>query len=158
MPPITALLHTENDAIRLGRALEMLYPCDEIVIIDHGSHDGTIKLAHEYGAHVVEAEARALQERYLQHVHHGWILCIDPREAVTESLVATFFEWKSQLAHPSTPFSIHIREETTTGWIARPTPETRLVPANWTRWHGKFPANDPSAVLLEGELLWFAFP
>jgi hypothetical protein len=158
MPAITALLHTENDALRLGRALEMLYPCDDIVIIDHSSQDDTVDLAREYGARVVEAETGISLEQHLQQIRHDWILCLDPRESVTESLAATLFEWKSQPTQPSTPFSIRIREETTTSWIAHPTPQTRLVPANWTHWHGKFPATDSSAVLLEGELLRFTFP
>ena len=37
MPPITALLHTMNDALRLGRTLEMILPCAEILIVDHRS-------------------------------------------------------------------------------------------------------------------------
>ena len=157
MPTITALLHIKNDAIRLGRALEMLYPCDGIVVIDHGSHDGTIKLARKYGARIVEFAAETSQEQCLQHVHHEWILCLDPHESVSESLVATLFEWKSLPTQPSTPFSIRIREETSAGWVAA-SAETRLVPSNWTRWNGRFPTADPSAVLLEGELLRFAFP
>ena len=31
MPPITALLHTKNDSLGLGRALETLLPCSEIL-------------------------------------------------------------------------------------------------------------------------------
>jgi hypothetical protein len=33
MPKITALLHTHNDALRLGRALDSLRPCDEVLVI-----------------------------------------------------------------------------------------------------------------------------
>ena len=56
MPSITALLHTENDALRLGRCLETLYPCDYIHVVDHGSQDGTVPLAREYGARVIAAQ------------------------------------------------------------------------------------------------------
>ena len=37
MPPFTALLHTHNDALRLGRALETLFAGSEILIVDHHS-------------------------------------------------------------------------------------------------------------------------
>ena len=47
MPSITALLHTENDALRLGRALETLYTCDDILIVDYGSRDATVRVARE---------------------------------------------------------------------------------------------------------------
>ena len=52
MPKITALLHTHNDAMRLGRALDSLRPCDEVLIIDDNSEDNTSRVAHENGAHI----------------------------------------------------------------------------------------------------------
>jgi len=45
MREITAVLHTQDDALRIGRCLETLYPCDGILIIDHGSKDGTLRVA-----------------------------------------------------------------------------------------------------------------
>ena len=66
MPSITAVLHTENDALRLGRALETLYPCDDIVVIDHESRDATVRIARQYGAKVVDATATRLPQNYLQ--------------------------------------------------------------------------------------------
>ena len=53
MPRSRQLLHTENDALRLGRLLETLYPCDEILIVDHGSFDATSQVAREYGARII---------------------------------------------------------------------------------------------------------
>src|SRR3954462_3857288 len=97
MPTITALLHTHNDALRLGRALEMLFPCDEIVVIDHGSDDGTSVIAREYGARVLSVKAELPRDvPYLQIVHREWILALDPRESVTEALAASLFEWKCE--------------------------------------------------------------
>ncbi len=60
MPPITAFLHTHNDARHLGRALESLRPCDEILIIDHGSTDSTLRVAREYGAAIRNILARSI--------------------------------------------------------------------------------------------------
>jgi hypothetical protein len=165
MPAITALLHTENDALRLGRVLETLYPCDEIVIVDHNSSDATLAVGRDYGARVVKARAAASAHQYLDPA--GWILCLDPRESLSESLAASLFElkseWKSKSGRESQPpdnaaFSVFLREETAEGWIELPAAQTRLVTAGWNRWNGKFPANDQSAVALEGELLRFAFP
>src|SRR6266496_2661186 len=84
MPSITALIHTENDALRLGRALETMYACDDILLVDHGSRDATVRVAREYGAKVVEVRAGATQRDYVQFAKAGWILCIDPRESLTE--------------------------------------------------------------------------
>jgi glycosyltransferase involved in cell wall biosynthesis len=208
MPTITALLHTENDALRLGRCLETLYPCDHILVVDHGSRDSTVSIAREYGASVISAlpgatpayylrsadtretrisplfERDALQgsphnESYLKAAlgaeglnqrfpgfgglgpgDPGWILCLDPHESVSESLAASLYEWKSCAGGaPTAPaFSVFLREETAEGWVQLPVAQTRLVPPDWNRWNGSFPLNDPSALVLSGELLRFVFP
>jgi glycosyltransferase involved in cell wall biosynthesis len=160
MPPITALLHTENDALRVGRALETLYPCDEIVVVDHASGDSTVQIAREYGARVVSAEAGSSPDRYLRFVRAGWVLCLDPHESLTESLAASLFEWKSSSHDASVgpAFAVFLREETAQGWIEIPAAQTRLVPQTWNRWNGNFPAYEPFALALEGELLRFVFP
>jgi glycosyltransferase involved in cell wall biosynthesis len=160
MPGITALLHTHNDALRLGRALEILYACDELLIVDHASGDHTVHIAREYGASVIEAQLKDSANLYHESAQHPWILCLDPHESVSESLVATLLEWKLQpdSLPQDSAFSVQLREETAQGWTAHTTPHTRLVPRNWTRWHGMFPLHEPSAPILEGEILRFAFP
>ena len=171
MPPITALLHTKNDALRLGRCLETLYPCDHILIVDHASSDATVHVAREYGADVVAATEFS-PEQYFRSAAPGWILSLDPRESLTESLAASFFELKADLKielkserssdridpYLARAFSVFLREETAGGWLDVSAPQTRLVPHTWNRWNGIFPIHDPSAFTLEGELLRFNFP
>jgi hypothetical protein len=162
MASITALLHTENDALRVGRALETLYPCDEILIVDHGSRDGTVQLAREYGARVVAATLGLSSQDYLQFAPAGWILFLDPCESLTEKLAASLFEWKAETfngqASAPSAFSVFLREETAQGWVEVPAAQTRLVPQTWGWWKGKYPIHQPSAVALEGEILRFVFP
>lgn len=158
------MLHTENDARRLGRCLETLHACDEVLIIDHGSRDGTPQVAREYGARVIAGVAGSGPPAYLSAAtgkeFNGWLLCLDPRESVTEGLCASLFEWKSQPGGSSqvSPCSVFLREETAAGWIANPKPQTRLVPPNWNLWNETLPLFEPSAPVLEGELLRFVFP
>jgi glycosyltransferase involved in cell wall biosynthesis len=165
MPAITALLHTQNDALRLGRALETLLPCDEILVVDHDSRDATRRIAREYGARVVEASDAASPRQYLQFARCEWIFCLEPRESLTEALAASIFEWRSlprsesQASHALiTPFSVFLREETPGGWLENPTAQTRLVPRNWNQWKGLLPGPEPSAIALEGSLLRFLLP
>jgi glycosyltransferase involved in cell wall biosynthesis len=159
MPSITAIIHTNNDALRLGRALEMLYPCDEIIVVDHDSQDKTVHVAHEYGAKVIAAKTGTPATDYLRMARSGWILCLDPRESLTEGLAASLFEWKTGAVDASaSAFSVFLREETKEGWIENPAAQTRLVPAAWNRWKDAFPSNDPGAIALEGQLLRFALP
>jgi len=164
MPPITALLHTKNDALRLGRALEMLLPCTEIVIVDHHSIDATLRVARQYGARVVTADAHPAADHYLDLARHDWILCLSPAESISEGLQASLFEWSvlpiqtDQSGANRSAFSVLVRQQTAEGWLQLPAPETRLIPRGWTRWEGRLPAREPSAVALQGELLRFALP
>ena len=91
----------------------------------------------------------------------AWILCLDPRESLTERLAASLFEWKAESlrGQPSAAgaFSVFLREETAEGWVEVPTAQTRLVPQDWNSWKGRFPANANAALLLKGELL-ICFP
>ncbi len=170
MASITVVLQTENDALRLGRALETVYACDEILVVDHGSRDETVRVAREYGAHVMNAKPGASPGDYfcLSGIRSAnsakgqeWILFLDPRESLTEKLAASLFEWKSESFHekgPAMAFSLFVREETPQGWVLVPSAETRLVPSDWDRWRGSLPVSEPSALTLEGELLRFVFP
>jgi hypothetical protein len=160
MPAITALLHTDNDALRLGRCLETLYPCSDILVIDHGSRDATVSVAREYGARVTAATPGVPPSHYAGSAGSAWILCLDPRESLSESLAASLYEWKLHaVGAPLAPsFSVFLREETVEGWVQVPLAQTRLVPPDWNRWEGNIPGADPSSVVLEGELLRFVFP
>ena len=163
MPAITALLHTRNDALRLGRALETLLPCDEIVVVDHGTDYAARRIAREYGARVVSAKANITPSQCLHLARHDWILCLEPRESLTETLAASLFEWKAEWkpkAQSQQPiaFSFLLREETPNGWQTNPTPQTRLVPRSWSHWNGMLPASEASAITLEGALLRFILP
>jgi glycosyltransferase involved in cell wall biosynthesis len=156
MPSITALLHTSNSGLQLGRALETLHPCDEILIVDHQSTDETLQVAREYGARIVQSVAGVAPGHYLQFASSDWILYLEPNESLTESLAASLYEFKLSTPPRSTsPRSVFLREETAKGWIDLPQPETRLIPRSWAGWQGWLPSHDPSAEALEGRLLRF---
>jgi len=159
MPSVTALLHTQNDALRLGRCLETLYPCDEIVIVDHASRDLTVRIAREYGAKVVRPVPGASPNFYVPPSDSTWLLCLAPCESLSEGLAASLFEWKELPSLPSAAaFSVLVRDEAVSGWADIAALQTRLVSSRWKRWEGTLPTNDPSAAVLEGELLHFVLP
>ena len=160
MHRITAVLHTHNDGLRLGRCLETLYPCDEAWIIDHGSEDDTVRVAREYGARVMMVRSPGDAEQYLRHLNAGWVLCLSPKESLTEALAASLYEWKSEPHSPlaATAFSVFLREETSQGWIAHRVAQTRLVPSHWSLWKDFFPVSAGSSAALDGALLRFWLP
>lgn len=160
MPPITAILHTFNDAARLGRALESLRPCDELMVVDHGSSDATLRVAREYGATIRNGDRDFSPAIHLQSARYEWALCVLPSEALTEDLEASLFEWKVYEAAKVASIaacSTLIREETWDGWKVA-LPSTRLVPKGWNAWEGPLPSHASNTMLLQGELLRFRAP
>jgi glycosyltransferase involved in cell wall biosynthesis len=160
MPAITALLHTRNDFLRLGRALETLHPCDEILVVDHGSTDGTSALARDYGATVVNARTADLPAAYPRMVHSPWLLCLLPCETLSEALAASLFEWKLYPPNDTlaaTAWSVAVREETANGWVEAEA-VTRFVPRNWVGWEGTLPTSRGPTRLFDGYLLRFRMP
>jgi glycosyltransferase involved in cell wall biosynthesis len=169
MAKITALIHTYNDAERIGRALESLRACDEVLLIDHGSTDDTVKLARQHGAIVKDGVPGVNPGVYAIDAHHDWILCLLPTEAVSEGLEASLFEWKEKVDEPlgedekedaaksECSVAFMVREESDNGWteLGR---HTRLVNRKIINWPGHLPHDDPAAHIIAGHLLRFGKP
>jgi len=88
-PPLSAVLITRNAASQLAGCLDSLAFCDEILVVDSGSDDGTIALAEARGARVIQAEWRGFgpQKQYaVEQAAHDWVLCLDADERVTPRL------------------------------------------------------------------------
>jgi len=160
MRRLAAILHTLNDERRIGRCLETLYPCDEILIVDEGSTDQTVRIAREYGASVIGPVNEQLPGGFAQASGAEWVLCLDPRESLTEGLAASLFEWKSHRSSSTDAeaFCVFVREETATGWVEKQEAQPRLVPRNWQEWNGHWPSADGATFALEGQVLRFLFP
>ncbi len=97
MLKISATLVTLNEEFNLARALESLRCCDEIVVVDSGSHDRTTEIAKRLGALVVESDWRgyAAQKNFAaEQASHDWILSLDADEALGEALEAEIWEIK----------------------------------------------------------------
>ncbi len=161
MAKITALIHTHNDAQRIGRALESLRACDELLVIDHGSTDETGKKAREHGAEVKEGVPGVNRGVYAIDAHHDWVLCLLANESASEAMEASLFEWKNRNDHDSEHFpkgfSFPVREETPSGWQELGA-HTRLVNRKKVNWEGELPADDPQAQALAGHVLRFRNP
>ena len=89
MPQLSAVLITRNAAAPLEACLASVVFCDEILVVDSGSTDGTVELARRRGARVIEAEWRGFgpQKQFaIKQAAHDWVLCIDADERVSERL------------------------------------------------------------------------
>ena len=153
MPPISAILHTHNDERRLGRALETLRPCDEVIVVDSGSTDRTLALARDYAAVIIQH--RSGDDAWLAAAKHDWLLHLSPRESLSELLEAELYEWR--LIEPAARvFAIPIRQQAADGLWQQCPPQLRLLHR-----HVALPGSSnatPLEAKLEGHILRFNFP
>ncbi len=99
--PVSAVLITLNAALQIEACLRSLAFCDEVLVVDSGSSDGTPALAERLGARVVQAEWRGFgpQKQFaVGQASHDWVLCIDADEHVSEDLRASV---EAALANPA---------------------------------------------------------
>lgn len=88
-PLLSAVVITKNEEKNIGRCLSSLSFCDEIVIVDSGSTDGTCKIANELGAKVIQQDwlGYAGQKNFANSQATGeWILSLDADEEVPPGL------------------------------------------------------------------------
>jgi glycosyltransferase involved in cell wall biosynthesis len=80
-----------NEADRIEACLASLAFCDDLVVLDSGSTDGTQALAAAAGARVFEHPFDSFgpqKNRAVEHALHDWVLCIDADERVGARLAA----------------------------------------------------------------------
>ena len=86
---ITACLIVQDEESRLPAALESIGFCDEIILVDGGSRDGTVEIARAAGARVIENPwpgFAAQRNVALDAAHGDWVLEIDADERVSAQL------------------------------------------------------------------------
>ena len=156
MPKITALIHTLNDSARLGRVLDSLRACDEVLVVDHGSADDTRKVASEHGAVFKEGIPGVDRGTYAVDAANDWVLCLRANEFIGENLEKTLLEWKSQDHDSAMGFCIALKEGSGSGGKIFPA-EMRLVNKCRINWTGDLPPNT-SCDKLQGYILRFENP
>jgi glycosyltransferase involved in cell wall biosynthesis len=154
MPKLSALIHTQNNEHTLGRTLESLRCVDEIVIVDHGSSDKTLKIAKQYGARTIPAVTGVDRGAYAVDCKYDWIFCLLPTETPSEALEASIFEWKRGEKNDVPGVVMKLRTQEGEHWSEHD-PEMRIVDRNKINWQGLFPAPSDHPPLLAGDLLRF---
>lgn len=91
-PGLSACIITLNEADRIGECIASLAFCDEVVLVDSGSGDGTREIASKAGARVIEHafEGYRSQKTFaVKQASNDWVLCLDADERVTPALRAS---------------------------------------------------------------------
>jgi len=117
--PLSAVLITRNAAGVLEACLESLAFADEIVVVDSGSTDGTVDLARNKGARVVQKEWLGFgqQKQFaVEQARYDWVLCVDADERVSAQLARSI---ERALDAPASPVYRMARRNRFLGrWLA----------------------------------------
>jgi glycosyltransferase involved in cell wall biosynthesis len=96
---ISACLITLNEERNLPRCLKSVAPLvDEIILVDSGSTDRTLEIAHEFGAVIIHQTWLgyvAQKNLALAEATHPWVLSIDADEEISTELAAAITKIKS---------------------------------------------------------------
>jgi glycosyltransferase involved in cell wall biosynthesis len=86
---LSAIIITRNEAANIGECLDSIAFCDERIVVDCGSRDGTLLIAREKGARVAFHDWKGFgaQKNYALSLAQGaWVFSIDADERVTPRL------------------------------------------------------------------------
>jgi len=102
---ISVCLITLNEERNLPRCFKSVAPlADEIVVIDSGSTDATVKIARQSGARVIQQNWLGYvgQKNFaLSQAAHPWVLSIDADEEISPALAAAITRVKNDPAAES---------------------------------------------------------
>lgn len=87
---ISVVILTKNEEQNIGKCLESVKWCDEIIIIDDNSLDKTVEIAKKYKTtiykHALNNNFSAQRNFGISKAKHNWILFVDSDEVVSDAL------------------------------------------------------------------------
>lgn len=89
--PLTVVIPTLNEAAQIGAAVSDLSWADEVIVIDGGSSDDTVRLAQAAGARVLEVRGQTIAAQRnagIEAARNEWVLAADADERVSAPLRA----------------------------------------------------------------------
>lgn len=111
--PITVMVQTKNEEIGIRACLAALQDFDEVIVVDSNSADGTVEIARQMGASVVNFawDGKYPKKKQWQldnaATRHPWILFIDADETPSDELLIELRDL--QLGPSSTNAAYEIR-------------------------------------------------
>src|SRR6266849_3677271 len=86
MQTISTYILAYNEAEKIADAVSSVLWADEVVVVDSGSSDRTVKIAQDLGARVVQIAFRGfgnLRNQAIAHCRYDWIFSLDSDERCT---------------------------------------------------------------------------
>lgn len=121
--PISAVIIAQDDETRISKAiLSCRLFADEVVVIDGGSKDGTVRLAESLNCRVFVNPwpGYAKQREFgVERAVHDWVFLIDTDEVVSEELAADILQRKPGLTDPAVAYSLYRIGDFLGRWLDR---------------------------------------
>ncbi|MSO22885.1 MAG: glycosyltransferase family 2 protein [Acidobacteria bacterium] len=164
---ISATVITLNEQRHIRQCLESLQGiADEMIVLDSGSQDATLKIAAELGAKIFVHEwTNYAEQKNLASslAEHEWILSLDADECLSSSLRQDILHAKEN-ATQAVAFEFPRKAFYLGRWIEHsgwyPDHKVRLFLKNKARWEGRFVHEslliDGPIVRLSGDLLHYS--
>jgi glycosyltransferase involved in cell wall biosynthesis len=141
-PRISAAIICKDEADHIEECLRSVAWCDEVIVVDSGSTDGTVEKAQRYATRVVHHpwEGFVAQKNFALSLATGeWIFCLDADERCTPALRDAI---RRELAAPGEAVGFEVRRHTFYlgrwinhgGWY--PDRKLRIVRRARGRWGG----------------------
>jgi glycosyltransferase involved in cell wall biosynthesis len=90
-PPVSAAIICLNEEANIGRCLDALAWCKDVVVVDSGSTDETLKIVRRHPlARVFHRpfDSYVKQKNHaLDHCRHDWVLSVDADEVLSPALI-----------------------------------------------------------------------
>lgn len=166
MVPLSVTIIALNEADRIGAAIKSVHWASEVLVVDSGSSDGTVGVAKELGARVIETDwpgYREQKNRAAEWAEHDWVLSLDSDEVVPPELA---LEIQRVLESPSARgFEVarlgHWLGAPIRHGVWRPDRSVRLFHKHHARWAGGSVHErvqvDGTVGRLKGDLLHFPY-
>jgi glycosyltransferase involved in cell wall biosynthesis len=166
--PVSAIVISHNAADTIGPCVEALRKvCEEVLVLDTNSTDGTIEICKKLGAKVVQVEWFGFSKTKNignEMAANDWILSIDSDEVLSEELIASLRNWQPE---PGKVYALDRLTSYCGQWIRHcgwyPDWKVRLFHRKQVAWQGDFvhetlhiPA-DFQEVKLQGKLYHYSY-
>lgn len=96
---LSACIITFNEADRIEACIRSVGFCDEVIVVDSHSTDGTRARAAALGAQVIERDwpgYRSQKQFAVAAARNDWVLCLDADEQVSAELRAQIESWRER--------------------------------------------------------------
>ncbi|MCF8247862.1 MAG: glycosyltransferase family 2 protein [Saprospiraceae bacterium] len=165
---ITAVVISQNEARTIGQCVAALRKvCDEVLVLDSASTDGTIEICEKLGAKVLQQEWLGYSQTKNvgnEMASNDWILSIDSDEVLSEELIESL---KNLQPETGKVYALDRITEYEGKWVRHsgwyPEWKVRLFDRHSVEWQGDFvhetlhiPA-DYQVVRLQGKLFHYSF-